>query len=166
MQITSAHWQLFCCYLLWYSVSSSFRDLIDARPESIYIPGSWEHRINTDCTQPSFARELTVHHLKPTPARSRSHCASLLFPAQLCKPADTFRRDSWSPVLNVTAWGSQAMIASVWWHMQKTTPHDIKWKEGKENINHRHPAHFGNLRLSFTLNLEYKRVNYREIIHN
>lgn len=55
MQITSAHWQLFCCYLLWYSTSSSFRDLREARPES--IPGSWKCHIGTDCSQPSFAFE-------------------------------------------------------------------------------------------------------------
>lgn len=57
MQITSAHWQLFCCYLLWYSTSSSFRDLREAWPESIYIPGYWKCHIGTDCSQPSFAFE-------------------------------------------------------------------------------------------------------------
>ena len=51
MQITSTHWQSFCCYLLWYSTSSSFRDLREARPES--IPGSWKCHIGMDCSQPS-----------------------------------------------------------------------------------------------------------------
>lgn len=57
MQINSALWQLFCCYLLWYSTSSSFRDLREAWPDSIYIPGSWKCHIGIDCSQPSFAFE-------------------------------------------------------------------------------------------------------------
>lgn len=57
MQITFAQWQLFCCYLLWYSTSSSFRDLREAWPESIYIPRSWKRHIGIDCSQLSFSFE-------------------------------------------------------------------------------------------------------------
>jgi len=52
MQITSAHWQLSCWYLLWYSTSSSFRNLREARPESIYILGSGKCHIGRECSQP------------------------------------------------------------------------------------------------------------------
>lgn len=164
MQITSAHWQLFCCYLLWYSTSSSFRDLIEAWPERIYIPGSREHHIDTDCAQPSFTLEyqLMIHHPELTPAP---------FEKPLCFFFCTILLAIWHVFMGFIITNTQHYCIRQWdydcfslMNIYKRLPYTIRGR--KENINHRHPAHFWNLQLSFTLNLEYKRVNYREIIHN
>lgn len=95
MQITSVHWQLLCCYLLWYSMSSSFRNLREPRPESIYITGSWKCHIGIYISQ----SQPMIHHLKQIPSPfhdliiyfSKFQGWSILFLKQFCKPLATFK---------------------------------------------------------------------------